>query len=103
MFEYPKSDYKNDVGKRCTNPYKIISPKYDEKKDSKKKEPLIEYKWSSYEPFVLPNMERVNSFLYASINPIVCEYFQQVTFRAIDYILIQVILLLNQPEMLIAN
>lgn len=30
-------------------------------------------------------------------------YFQQITFRFIDYLLIQIILLLNQPEMLVAN
>ena len=72
MFEYPKNDYKDDVGKKCTNPYKIISPKEEGKGNKDNKKPLIEYKWSSYEPFVLPNMERVNSFLYASINPITC-------------------------------
>ena len=31
------------------------------------------------------------------------EYYQQVTFRLVDYILIQVILLLTQPEMLTVN
>lgn len=41
--------------------------------------------------------------MHVIINPIECEYFQQVTFRLIDYILIQIILLLNQPEMLVAN
>lgn len=31
------------------------------------------------------------------------EYYQQITLRMVDYILIQVILLLTQPEMLTAN
>ena len=66
-------------------------------------EPVIVFNWSSYNPFTLPNVEKVDSFLNILINPINCLYFQQITFRLIDYILIQIILLLNQPEMLIAN
>lgn len=31
------------------------------------------------------------------------EYYQQITLRMVDYILIQVILLLTQPEMLTVN
>ena len=31
------------------------------------------------------------------------EYYQQITLRMVDYMLIQVILLLTQPEMLTAN
>ena len=35
--------------------------------------------------------------------PVEYEYYQQVTFRLVDYILIQVILLLTQPEMMTVN
>lgn len=31
------------------------------------------------------------------------HYFQQVTFRMIDYTLIQIILLLTNPDMVVAN
>lgn len=41
--------------------------------------------------------------MHVTINPIEFAYFQQITFRFIDYLLIQIILLLNQPEMLVAN
>lgn len=37
------------------------------------------------------------------VAPLEYEYYQQITFRLIDYILIQIILLLNQPEMLTVN
>ena len=90
MTGYPKNDYQEEKNE----PYRIIAPKGSK---SDKAQPLINYQWSSYEPFALPNVEKVDSFLYLTINPITCEYFQQITFRAIDYILIQVILLLNQP------
>ena len=41
--------------------------------------------------------------MYITVNPIIFEYYQQITFRLIDYALIQIILLLNEPEMLVAN
>ena len=71
--------------------YKII----ERKKGSSK--PVIVFNWSSYNPHTLPNSEKVDSFLRILVNPINCNYIQQITFRLIDYILIQVILLLNQP------
>ena len=41
--------------------------------------------------------------MWVSISPLVYEYHQQVTLRMIDYVLIQVILLINEPDMLTAN
>ena len=41
--------------------------------------------------------------MYITVNPIIFEYYQQITFRLIDYALIQIILLLNEPDMLVAN
>lgn len=35
--------------------------------------------------------------MHVILNPIEAQYFQQITFRLIDYLLIQIILLLNQP------
>lgn len=41
--------------------------------------------------------------MWISIAPLTYEYYQQMSFRIIDYLLIQVILLINQPEMLTVN
>ena len=35
--------------------------------------------------------------MWISIAPLTYEYYQQMSFRIIDYLLIQVILLINQP------
>lgn len=41
--------------------------------------------------------------MYLSLEPIELIYFQQIIFRLIDYSLIQIMLLINQPEMLTVN
>jgi hypothetical protein len=41
--------------------------------------------------------------MWVTIAPLEYEYYQQVTFRLVDYMLIQIILLINQPEMLTVN
>lgn len=41
--------------------------------------------------------------MYLHASPVEFHYIQQVNFRMIDYTLIQIILLLNNPEMVVAN
>lgn len=41
--------------------------------------------------------------MWVTIAPIEYEYYQQVTLRLVDYLLIQITLLINQPEMLVVN
>lgn len=45
----------------------------------------------------------MNGFLLLSFNPVNFTFYQQVTFRAIDYCLIQIIMLLTNPDQVIAN
>jgi hypothetical protein len=45
----------------------------------------------------------VDSFLSLDFAPLTIYYFQEVTMRLIDYFLIQVLLLLNNPDMVTAN
>lgn len=60
-------------------------------------QPFIEFRWSSYEANGFPNEENVDSFMWVSVKPLYYEYYQQMTFRLVDYLLIQVLLLINQP------
>jgi vacuolar protein sorting-associated protein 13A/C len=64
---------------------------------------LVEFRWSSYDSNSFPNEEKIDSFIWVEIAPIEYEYYQQITIRMVDYLLIQIILLLTQPEMLTVN
>jgi hypothetical protein len=64
---------------------------------------ILKFQWSSYSQRHFANRERVDSFLYLHASPVEYHYFQQVTFRMIDYTLIQIILLLTNPDMVVAN
>lgn len=59
--------------------------------------------YSDYNPYEIPNKERVDSFLHLRFAPLKVYYFQEVTMRLIDYFLIQILLLLNNSDMVTAN
>jgi hypothetical protein len=94
MTGYPQKEYSAGLEHA---PYRILA------KQPQLERALMEFRWSAYEANSFPNEEHVDSFIWVEIAPIEYEYYQQVTFRLVDYILIQVILLITQPDMITVN
>lgn len=96
MTNYPNTQNSN-IEYEDIRPYRIIRRAAGNTAD------ILKFSWSSYDQRTFANRERVDSFLCLEASPVEYHYFQQVTFRMIDYTLIQIILLLTNSDMVVAN
>jgi hypothetical protein len=95
IFGYPQKQY---------NPNANYAPFCLMRKKTESRElNALEFKYSQYPPEQVANRERVDSFLSLRLAPLTMAYFQEVTMRLVDYFLVQVVLLLNNPDMITAN
>jgi vacuolar protein sorting-associated protein 13A/C len=96
MTNYPFSIDSNKDYEKVV-PFKLIGrrPGYDGG--------LVRFRFSGYEELIFPNADRVNVYLLIEIAPIFAIYQHQPIMRTIDYIIVQIVSLLREPEFLTMN
>jgi vacuolar protein sorting-associated protein 13A/C len=64
---------------------------------------IVRLKIGIYDEMVMINKEKVNIYVFVEVNPVFVIYQHQPIMRLIDYIIVQIVSLLREPEFLTMN